>query len=180
MEHRKKNKKQIFIINGSGGVGKDTFVTFIKNEFDQPVINFSSVDKVKEIAKIIGWKGTKTEKDRKFLSDLKLLCSNYNNMPFDSLSEKVEHFMTSSNAALLFLHIREPEEIEKVRKTFEAKTILVKRDSIKQIISNMADKNVFKYQYDIVIKNNGSLDDLKKKSIEFINDLKNETIKSEY
>lgn len=101
-------------------------------------------------------------------------------MPFDSLSEKVEHFMTSSNAALLFLHIREPEEIEKVRKTFEAKTILVKRDSIKQIISNMADKNVFKYQYDIVIKNNGSLDDLKKKSIEFINDLKNETIKSEY
>lgn len=100
-------------------------------------------------------------------------------MPFNSLSEKVEHFMIS-NAALLFLHIREPEEIEKVRKTFEAKTILVKRDSIKQIISNMADKNVFKYQYDIVIKNNGSLDDLKKKSIEFINDLKNETIKSEY
>ena len=45
--------KQIFIINGSGGVGKDLFVKIVKEILDKQsqlfptVINFSSVDKVK-------------------------------------------------------------------------------------------------------------------------------------
>ena len=62
-------KKQVFIINGSGGVGKDTFVELVSENFLLPVMNFSSVDKVKEVARIIGWTGGKSEKDRKFLSD---------------------------------------------------------------------------------------------------------------
>ena len=46
--------KEIVIINGSGGVGKDAFVEFC-NEFTC-VKNISSVDKVKEAAKIlVGW-----------------------------------------------------------------------------------------------------------------------------
>lgn len=70
--------KQIFIINGSGGVGKDTFVKFISDELNDimkkfhTVVNFSSVDKVKDITREIGWNGKKTEKDRKFLLILKL------------------------------------------------------------------------------------------------------------
>ena len=40
--------KKIFIINGSGGVGKDTFVELVSQFF--PVVNVSSVHKVKEIA----------------------------------------------------------------------------------------------------------------------------------
>ena len=64
--------KHIFIINGSGGVGKDTFVGLVSTQLNDmlkkfhTVINFSSVDKVKEIAKEIGWDGKKTEKNRKF------------------------------------------------------------------------------------------------------------------
>ena len=86
--------KQVFIINGSGGVGKDTFIEMIptfefigKNENSTvwfknlEIRNYSSVSKVKEIAKIIGWNGEKTERDRKFLSDLKLLTTEYNDMP---------------------------------------------------------------------------------------------------
>lgn len=169
-------KKQVFIINGSGGVGKDTFVDLISKVSNFSVMNFSSVDKVKEIAKIIGWNGGKTEKDRKFLSDLKLLCTDYNNMPFNSMSDKVKEF-NNSKAKMLFLHIREPEEIEKARIAFGAKTILIKRDSIKQITSNMADGNVFNYQYDIVINNDGNLSDFKKKAIKFINDFNTDTVK---
>lgn len=168
--------KQVFIINGSGGVGKDTFVSLVSKASNRPVMNFSSIDKVKDIAKIIGWNGGKTEKDRKFLSDLKLLCTDYNNMPFNSMSEKVEEFI-NCKAAMLFLHIREPEEIEKARVAFNAKTILIKRDSIKQITSNMADGNVFNYQYDIVINNDGDLLDLERKAIEFVNDFTLNTIK---
>ena len=65
------SKHEIFIINGSGGCGKDTFVElFSKHYGPDKVWNYSSVDKVKRIAKEIGWTGAKTEKDRKFLSDL--------------------------------------------------------------------------------------------------------------
>ena len=132
--------KQVFIINGFNGVGKDSFVSLVSECI--PTMNFSSVDKVKEIAKIIGWSGKKTEKDRKFLSDLKLLCTDYNNMPFNSMADKVSEFLNSDNE-VLFLHIREPEEIEKAKNAFNAMTVLVKRDSVEQVTSNMADKNVF-------------------------------------
>lgn len=172
-------KKQIFIINGSGGTGKDTFVTFVSKVSNISVVNFSSVDKVKEIARIIGWNGGKTEKDRKFLSDLKLLCTDYNNMPFNSMSEKVKEF-TESNETMLFLHIREPEEIEKAKVAFGAKTILIKRDKVKQITSNMADGNVFNYQYNIVVDNDGDLDDFEKKATEFVNDFNANTMKTNY
>lgn len=174
--------KQVFIINGSGGVGKDTFVNLaILNspEFGG-IKNFSSVDKVKEIAKQIGWDGrSKTEKDRKFLSDLKLLCTDYNDMPFNSMQNKVKEFL-DEDAFMLFLHIREPEEIERAKIAFNAKTILVKRDSVEHITSNMADKNVFNYDYDIVVNNNGTFDDLEMKVVNFINDCINEKIKNEY
>ena len=86
--------KQIFIINGSGGVGKDTFVSLVSNNI--ATMNFSSVDKVKEIARDIGWLGEKTEKDRKFLSDLKLLCTDYNDMPFNSMRSKVAEFLNNT------------------------------------------------------------------------------------
>ena len=158
--------KQIFIINGSGGCGKDTFVFFVSRYL--PTMNYSSVDKVKAIAKMIGWNGGKTEKDRKFLSDLKLLCTDYNDMPFNSMKKKVEEFMESDYYNFLFLHIREPEEIEKAKNAFNAKTLLIKRDSIEHITSNMADANVFNYDYDIVIENNEGLEELDTKALALV------------
>ena len=158
-------KKQIFIINGHNCVGKDTFVSLVNNYI--PAWNFSSVDKIKEIAKIIGWNGKKTERDRKFLSDLKILCTEYNDMPFKSMQEKVEEFYKDETVPFLFLHIREVEEIEKAKKAFNAETILIIRDNIEQITSNMADKNVRDYNYDIVIYNNDTLEELKSEARKF-------------
>ena len=120
--------KQIFIINGSGGVGKDTFVDLVSVELNDKlkhfhtVINYSSVDKVKEIARKIGWDGKKSEKDRKFLSDLKILTSSYCDMPFESMKNKMIEFLGDEESKLLFLHIREPEEIERAVKAFKEKT----------------------------------------------------------
>lgn len=139
------------------------------------------MDKVKKIAEEIGWDSkSKTEKDRKFLSDLKLLCTEYNDMPFNSMCEVVEEFNKKRYQRMLFLHIREPEEIDRAKKYFNAKTILVKRDSIKHITSNMADENVFNYNYDIVINNNGTKKELENKVINFIDDFINDNIKSKY
>lgn len=166
--------KQIFIINGSGGVGKDTFVELVSIELNDimkrfhTVVNFSSVDKVKSIAKDIGWDGKKTEKNRKFLSDLKVLTSEYCDMPFKSMRETVNNFVLNENNVFLFLHIREPEEIARAVKEFGANTILIRRNSIKHITSNMADENVFNFNYDFVIDNDGTIEELREKAKEFI------------
>jgi transcriptional regulator of NAD metabolism len=106
-------------------------------------------------------------------------------MPLSDMSEFADNFMIFSLnfPRILFLHIREPEEIEKAVKKFEeynAKTILVKRDSVKHITSNMADENVFNYDYDIVINNNGSLEDLRNKVVCFFNDFLNDDLKKGY
>lgn len=165
--------KHIFIINGSGGVGKDTFVELVSSELNDrlkrfhTVVNFSSVDRIKEIARGIGWDGEKKEKDRKFLSDLKILCSNYCDMPFQSMRNKVLDFIKDETSKVLFLHIREPEEITRAVKEFGAKTILIVRP-IKQIISNKADKGVYDYQYDFIVNNNGTIEDLKEKAKDFL------------
>jgi len=166
--------KHIFIINGSGGVGKDTFVQLVSTELNDKlkrfhtVVNFSSVDKVKDVAREIGWDGKKSERDRKFLSDLKILTSEYCDMPFKSMKNKVIEFMEDEESKFLFLHIREPEEISRAVRVFGAKTILIVRDSVKHITSNMADENVFNYDYDYIINNNGTKEELNRKVKEFI------------
>ena len=50
----------------------------------------STVDFVKEIAKKCGWDGTKDLKNRKFLSDLKDLLTNWNNVPFNKIEQQVK------------------------------------------------------------------------------------------
>ena len=172
-------EKQVFIINGCGGVGKDTFVSYVRQKYPYMVLNFSSVDKVKQIAKIIGWDGRKSERDRKFLSDLKCLCTGYNDMPFNSMASAVNEF-AESEAEILFLHIREPEEIARAQAAFHAKTILVKRDLVKQIISNDADKNVSNYPYDIVVNNDGDLKSFRRKAEKFVLDFCAGAVKPNY
>lgn len=157
--------KHIFIINGSGGAGKDTFVNIISKYI--PTVNYSSVEKIKEAAKLLGWDGSKTEKDRKFLSDIKVLSSEYNNYPYISIQSKIEDFLEDSINKFLFIHVREPSEIARIVKEYPVTTVLVKRSEIKHITSNMADKGVFDYDYDVIINNDEGLTELNEKAIEF-------------
>ena len=160
--------KNIIVINGTGGSGKDTFVEYVSKY--AKVYNFSSVDKVKEIAKLIGWTGTKTDKDRKFLSDLKKLTTNYNDMSFVSIKEAINKFNTSDDE-IMFIHIREPEEIQRVVDNFSAKTLLIKREGLKIIDTNSSDANVENYKYDYTIINT-TLENLDKSALDFVQDLK--------
>ncbi len=166
-------KKQIVIINGTGGSGKDTFVEFCTKY--GKIMNFSSVDKVKEIAKYIGWNGGKSEKDRKFLSDLKRLTTNYNDFSFESIKDAVYQF-ENSNKEILFIHIREPEEIERAANAFSAKTLLIKRVGLENITTNYSDANVDNYPYDYIIENT-TLEELDHNALNFINQLKYTKVK---
>ena len=144
-------EKRVIIINGTGGSGKDTFVSFCSEFTD--VINISSVDIVKEAARIlVGWNGEKDEKSRKLLVELKQLSIKYNDAPTKYIKKKYEEFKNSSSK-YLFIHIREVKEIEKIKNLLNAKTLLIKNPRVSLITSNESDGNVYKYHYDFVIEN---------------------------
>ena len=173
-------KKQVFILNGSGGTGKDTFVDLVSIVSGLKATQCSSVDKVKTIAREIGWDGTKNEKARKFLSDLKILCTDFCDMPFKNLVTEYEYFQSEYNHEILFMHIREPDEIARAACVFGAKTILIKRDSTPRINSNPADANVENYKYDITIYNNGDISGLRDKAVRFYADFQQGALASAY
>lgn len=158
--------KLIFITNGTGGCGKDTFANYMGERVR--IMKVSSIDKVKDVAKECGWHGGKTERDRKFLSDLKLLTTAYSDLAFNDISKSVHRFRSSATRDVLLIDIREPEEIERAKKTFGAKTILIVRDGLAPIESNMADANVNNYNYDYVIHNDGTLEDFRKTVYDFV------------
>lgn len=163
-------EKKIVIINGTGGAGKDTFVTFC-SEIEK-VLNISTVDKVKEAAKIlVGWNGEKDEISRKLLVDLKKISIDYNDAPTKYVLEMAEQFKKSENN-LMFIHIREIDEIEKTKKLLNAKTLLITNPRVKLITSNNSDGKVNEYTYDYYIENDKTLEDLKNKAIEFVDEIK--------
>ena len=107
---------------------------------------------------------------RKFLSDLKKLTTNYNDMSFVSIKEAINKF-NSSDDEIMFIHIREPEEIQRVVDNFSAKTLLIKREGLKIIDTNSSDANVENYKYDYIIINT-TLENLDKSALKFIQNLK--------
>lgn len=161
--------KNIVIINGTGGAGKDTFVSFC-SEITR-VLNVSAVDKVKEAAKIlVGWNGEKDEVSRKLLVDLKQLSVDYNDAPTKYIVSKSEEFKHSDDE-LMFVHIREAKEIDKAKEILKAKTLLITNPRVKLITSNDSDGKVNEYEYDYYIVNDGTLEDLKNKAVTFLKEL---------
>ena len=169
------NEKQVFIINGKGSVGKDTFVKMVNDYI--PSATYSSVDETKYIASLMGWDGRKDTKSRKFLSDLKQLSSEYNDKPYLDVLERINFFFNSmyEEDTLLFVHIREPKEIQRVVDFYDSRdvkinTVLIRNDKLEHVkYGNMADDNVTNgIDYDYVVDNSGSLDDLKQMAFIFL------------
>lgn len=171
--------KEILIINGSGGVGKDTFVSCLAK---YAKVEHSSIAKLpKAMAALAGWKGTKTEEDRKFLSDLKILVDNYNDKCYKFVERLMKEFKNGeTDADILCVDMREKEQIERARKEFGAKTILVKRDSVAPIKTNIADANVEAIEYDYTIHNNGTIADLEEKAKTLLSLLKEEADENDF
>lgn len=158
--------------------GKDAFVKFCQ-KYLLWCGNFSTVDFVKEIAAECGWDGTKTPKNRKFLSDLKDLLTEWNDVPFKKIQDAIslykkeaESYDFSSEDVLCFIHCREPKEIQKFVEKMGAKTLLIRRPDVEcGEQSNHADNDVFNYNYDYTITNDGTLLDLENKAVDFILEL---------
>ncbi len=151
-------KKLVVIINGNGGVGKDTLCEFAKDVFT--IRNISAITPIKEIAAAHGWNGEKDAKARKFLADLKAAFIEYNDLPFLYIKEQYHSFLEDENEQILFIHIREAEEIEKVKKYVQSPciTLLITQEKKKnQCWGNPSDDNVACYAYDYRYSNDKKL-----------------------
>ena len=150
--------KAVIIINGAGGVGKDTICDLAAKHFK--VRNISTVDPIKEIATFCGWTGVKDDRARKFLHDLKTLTAEYNEFPTNWALKVFREFM-KNDEQILFVHIREPEEIEKFIRATEgfAKALLVRGGERmkKSHYGNAADDCVENYKYDYYFMNDKTL-----------------------
>ena len=164
-------KKTVIVINGAGGVGKDTLCEFAEKHFK--VMNVSSITPIKEIAAMCGWQGEKTDKARKFLSDLKALSIEYNDFPTLWAVKKYNEFM-ESDKEIMFLHVREGVEIEKFVHATDgkAKTLLIRGGSrmTKSNYGNASDDMVENYSYDYYFVNDKTLAEAE---VEFVSFLKN-------
>ena len=167
-----------FIINGRPRSGKDTFVNFCLEELGALGKLISTVDFVKEIATRCGWDKTKTPKNRKFLSDLKDLLTNWGDVPYKKTLQEIDMFKFDldywdvSDKGVVFIMCREPKEIERFERELNAKSVLIRRASVEfEQQSNHADSEVLNHKYDYIIENNGTVDELKEKAKEFLKNL---------
>lgn len=198
-----KPTKKVIIINGSGGVGKDAFakrvieetlklakrIVPVENEdycvnpevfyrIDNIITNnISTIDCVKNIAKMFDWNGEKSEKDRKMLSDLKDLMIVYNDYPFKRVTAQITDWLRYDKTrpndmydhSFLFVHCREPKEIDRIKNQFpnDTFTLLVQNPKVAKVTGNHADKDVENYNYDFIVVNDSDLRALRKVAIDF-------------
>ena len=162
-------KKTVIVINGAGGVGKDTLCDIAAKHFK--VRNISSVTPIKEIAAMTGWNGAKDDKSRKFLSDLKSLCANYNDFPTVWAKAQYDDFLTTDEQ-ILFVHIREGHEIKKFVDATggAAKTLLVRGGARMKrgAYGNASDDLVENYSYDYYYDNDKSLEETEINLVELL------------
>lgn len=136
----------------------------------------STIDFVKEIAYACGWDGSKTFENRKFLSDLKSLLTEWNDMP-NTVIEKHIQMLSDSLDWIIFVDCREPTEIQKLKERLNATTILIRRPQVENNeTSNDSDAKVFDYDYDLNIWNDRGIDELKMLAEQFIGYMKKEEV----
>ena len=162
--------KKVYVTSGVGRSGKDSFAEFVGKYI--PTHKYSIVDLPKEAAKVLGWDGGKTEKDRKFLSDIVDLSTEYNDCPFQDVLSVVADFKNNLiEDEVLFIDMRDPKDIARAVETFGAETILIRNPNVGKIESNHADANVENYTYDYIIENDGTLEQLDEMAKFFVREI---------
>lgn len=165
---------KLVIVNGRGGVGKTSFEKMVQEiaaARGKTVKIISTIDYVKECASLLGWDGAKSKQDRRFLSDLKDALSQWKDIPYKKIQEKLKNYYsndTENPVDMVFIDCREPNEIQRFVDEYNALTLLVQRGEFTQIMGNHADDNVLNYQYDITIDNSRGLNELMQEATIFV------------
>lgn len=180
----------VVIINGAPESGKDSFAklaqAYCNDDECANVLNLSSVDPIKDVLEGFGWDGNKDDKARDIISDIKKIWINAQNGPTTFMLYNILewHKQHAEEDNIVFCHIREPEEIWKLKNILSGMseigivvmTMLIVRAC--NIIGDTDDirdsdnpKLISQFPYDRVIYNDGDLPQLDEKAYEFINEL---------
>lgn len=168
---------KVFVINGKPGAGKDAFINAIKsNKFGTYIWNISSIDPVKKACEVLMPNGDKADPNfRDLLASIKRLWVDYNDGPTKYLENKILSIRDEAmdtGMHWIFVHIREPEEIDKlcsrlIKHTIPYKTIYVQRD-VEVKSTNDADNSTGMHVYDITIVNDRGIGNLVDVARDFI------------
>ena len=184
---RTKNMKTIIVINGKGGIGKDTLISAVEKQASYSVSNVSSITPIREKCK--EYEGNpKDNAFRKLLATLKAAYDEYetavNGISFTQkyLLKQTKMFVNFyGEDDLLFVHIREPENIaayvDAVKKEYpfvKIRTLLVSSDRAKKDYGNDADNLVDNYDYTHYYLSYGDKDADAKRFILFIEGIRAE------
>ena len=184
-------RTKVVIINGKPQSGKDTFCKYAQGYCDDDesanTLIISSVDPLKEMLTQLGWDGTKTDKIRDMLMDMKQLWVQNQDGPTMFLFNNILEFHKTCTGEdnIVFVHIREPEEIKKLVNTltgFESMGI----DVISLLVTRKGGEDtpnqptgtrrsdealINSYEYDVTINNDGDLIKLQELAAEFVDKL---------
>lgn len=185
-------RTKVVIINGKPQSGKDTFCKYAQGYCDDDesanTLIISSVDPLKEMLTQLGWDGTKTDKIRDMLMDMKQLWVQNQDGPTMFLFNNILEFHKACTGEdnIVFVHIREPEEIKKLVNAltgFESMgidviSLLVIRESGEDTPNQPAGTRrsddealINSYEYDVTINNDGDLIRLQELAAEFVDKL---------
>ena len=131
------------------------------------VSELSTVDFVKEVARICGWKGKKDKKDREFLHDLKEAMEKWDNIPNKKVLEDAENIIKNYLGLnhLFFVNIREPQSIESfsqlvMEQGYETPIKILMESNMSSNEVDSIVQEIKSIKYDKIYKNNGTLKDL--------------------
>ncbi len=167
-------KKTAFVINGAGGVGKDTLCSFASKHYK--TVNVSSVDPIKRIASENGWQGEKNAGARRFLSELKRVFTEYNDLPLNYTLDVYRKFLTD-DSELFFVHIREPKEIQRFIENASSiggsvLSLLIRSERCEKNYGNASDDEVEEYPYDLIYQNDSPLEETELNFLEFLKNVR--------
>ena len=171
---------RIYVVNGFPESGKTTFERIIQKFLGREnVFIYSTIDTIKDLANMIGWDGKKDDRGRRLLSDLKAVMNQYNDYTIKEIADYLRTVETLGRYGtiepIVFVDSREPKEIARIVREFNARTIYIKREKETEF-TNSSDQNVKDYYYDVYIWNNK---DLPHFGFEIVDFLRNEGIISD-
>lgn len=185
-------RTKVVIINGKPQSGKDTFCKYAQGYCDDDesanILIISSVDPLKEMLTQLGWDGIKTDKIRDMLMDMKQLWVQNQDGPTMFLFNNILEFHKACTGEdnIVFVHIREPEEIKKLVNAligFESMgidviSLLVIRKGGEDTPNQPAETRrsddealINSYEYDVTINNDEDLIKLQELAAEFVDKL---------
>ena len=142
------------------------------------VSELSTVDFVKEVARICGWKGKKDKKDREFLHDLKEAMEKWDNIPNKKVIEDAENIIKNYLGLnhLFFVNIREPQSIESfsqlvMEQGYETPIKILMESNMSSNEVDSIVQEIKSIKYDKIYKNNGTLKDLANTAGDFIEEI---------